>query len=205
MVEGRSGVWVTSWSVRLILVVTMMTGYVFPLSCLATERKQQDVSSLEYLVGIGDVLEVSVWNEPEISKVVFVRLDGKISLPLVGDIKALGATPELLSQRIRTAISKFVGDPSVTVTLKESHSRIYYIVGQIAQPGEYSLNTPVSILQAIARAGGFAEWAKKEKVLIVRRSDDHDWILNFNYEEFLNGKGRDKNINVMPGDTIVVP
>jgi len=205
MTGGRLSAWATFCCVGLVVLGAIQIGYVFPLSCIAAEQKQLADSPPEYLVGIGDVLEVSVWNEPEISKIVFVRLDGKISLPLVGDVKALGATPELLSRRIGTAISKFVASPSVTVTLKESHSRIYYVVGQIAQPGEYSLNTPVSILQAIARAGGFAEWAKKEKIMIVRRSDDHDRILKFDYEEFLNGKDRDNNINVMPGDTIVVP
>lgn len=205
MAGGRLSAWATFCCVGLMVVGAIQIGYVFPITCMAAEQKQRDDSPSEYLIGIGDVLEVSVWNEPEISKIVFVRLDGKISLPLVGDVKALGASPELLSRRVSTAISKFVADPSVTVTLKESHSRIYYVVGQIVQPGEYALNTPVSILQAIARAGGFAEWAKKEKIMIVRRADDHDRILNFDYEEFLNGKDRDKNINVMPGDTIVVP
>jgi len=171
----------------------------------AGAQEQIEASSSEYLIGIGDVLEVSVWNEPEISKTVFVRLDGKISLPLIGDVPAQGASPELLSRQISTAMSKLVADPSVTVTIKDSYSRIYYVVGQIAKPGEYRLNTPVSILQAIARAGGFAEWAKKGKIMIVRRSDGRDRIINFDYDKFINDNIRDNNVNVMPGDTIVVP
>lgn len=102
-------------------------------------------------------------------------------------------------------MSKFFTDPSVTVTVKESNSRIYYVLGQIVKPGEYPLNTPVSVLQAIARAGGFAEWAKKEKIMVVRRSDGQDRMINFNYEEFLSGDGQVKNVYVEPGDTIVVP
>ena len=189
----------------VMIILATMAGWGCGCSWAAAGPEQIDAAPAEYLIGIGDVLEVSVWNEPEISKTVFVRLDGKISLPLIGDVPAQGASPELLSRQISTAMSKLVADPSVTVTIKDSYSRIYYVVGQIAKPGEYRLNTPVSILQAIARAGGFAEWAKKGKIMIVRRSDGHDRIINFVYDKFINDNNRDNNVNVMPGDTIVVP
>jgi len=193
------------WAICLIILSIVLVCAGEFSSCIAAEPKQKDAGLSEYVIGVGDVLEVSVWNEPEISKSVFVRLDGKISLPLIGDVFARGASPEALARQISGALSKLVSEPSVTVTLTDSRSKIYYVLGQIIKPGEYRLNTPVTILQAIARAGGFGEWAKKEKIMIVRRSHDQDQIINFDYEKFLNDNDRANNISVMAGDTIVVP
>jgi polysaccharide export outer membrane protein len=173
----------------------------------AAPAKKQDIQPVqkEYLIGIGDILEISVWHEPDISKDVFVRLDGRISLPMVGDVFAKGLSPEALAHTISKKIARFIADPSVTVTLKESRSRMYYVLGQITRPGEYYLNYPVSILQAIARAGGFAEWAKKDKVIVVRKGGDKETIIHFNYDKFINGKEVGDNLALQPGDTIIVP
>ncbi len=175
--------------------------------CYAATVTNQGASPVEkeYLIGIGDVLEISVWHEPDISKVVFVRLDGRISLPLVGDVFAQGLSPQALSQIISKNVGKFIADPSVTVTLKESRSRIYYVLGQITRPGEYSLNYPISIVQGIARAGGFAEWAKKDKVIVVRKQAGKETIIHFNYDKFIDGKDPGMNLSLNPGDTLIVP
>lgn len=205
------------WCKRFLLLMmlgTILHAYGSFAPCLAatpetqdSQPKTQDSQPVEeeYLIGIGDVLEVSVWHEPDISKDVFVRLDGRISLPLVGDVFAKDLSPEALSNKISKVISKFIADPSVTVTLKESKSRMYYVLGQIIRPGEYFFNYPVSILQAIARAGGFAEWAKKEKVIIVRKNAGKETIIDFNYHKFVEGKDLGQNLALQPGDTLIIP
>ncbi|MEN8258470.1 MAG: polysaccharide biosynthesis/export family protein [Thermodesulfobacteriota bacterium] len=201
-----------SFTWRTFLLLGMILGTIFqlygniPASQAAPSSKQQGQPiHQEYLVGIGDVLEISVWHEPDISTDVFVRLDGRISLPLVGDVLAEGLSPEALAQTISQKISEFISDPSVTVTLKASRSRMYYALGQIAKPGEYSLSTPVSIIQAIARAGGFAEWAKKDKVIVVRRHAGKEKIISFDYDKFVGGKNLGQNLSLQPGDTLIVP
>jgi polysaccharide export outer membrane protein len=192
---------------RLMMLGTFFHFFGLFVICYADSGNKQapPLVEKEYLIGIGDVLEISVWHEPDISKVVFVRLDGRISLPLVGDVFAQGLSPEALSQIISKNAGKFIADPSVTVTLKESKSRMYYVLGQITRPGEYSLNYPVSIVQAIARAGGFAEWAKKEKVIVVRKQDGKETIIHFNYDKFIDGKDLGMNLSLNPGDTLIVP
>ncbi len=164
-----------------------------------------DGAANEYLIGVGDVLEVSVWGEERLSKVVFVRLDGRISLPLAGDVHAADTTLAALAGQIKRKLVSYVADPSVTVTLQESRSKAYYILGQIAKPGEYVLSYPVTVLQAIGRAGGLQEWAKKEKIMIVRRTGSEERIIRFNYDDVLAGANLQQNILVNPGDTIVIP
>jgi len=161
--------------------------------------------STEYLIGVGDILEVSVWKEPDISRSAFVRLDGRISLPLIGDVVANGLSLQALTQKIREKIAKYITDPSVTVTLTASKSKMYYVLGQIAKPGEYSLDYPLTILQVIAKAGGLNEWAKKSRIMVVRQDSGQQRMVLFDYEEFLSGKGLAQNILIAPGDTIIVP
>lgn len=169
------------------------------------EQKADAPLQEEYLVGIGDVLDVSVWGEPDLSQTVFVRIDGKISLPLVGDIEAYNVSPAALAKEIGKNVAKFVADPSVTVTLKDSRSKRYYVLGQIAKPGEYPMDYPLTILQAIARAGGLLEWAKKSKIMLVRRDGATEKIIPFDYENLLSGDNLAQNILVVPGDTVVIP
>ncbi|MGV1098197.1 polysaccharide biosynthesis/export family protein [Thiovibrio sp. JS02] len=184
----------------------LFLGNPFPASAISAEQPPPaSGGAKEYLVGVGDVLEVSVWGEERLSKTVFVRLDGRISLPLVGDVAAADTTLVSLAEQIKKRLVAFVADPSVTVTLQESRSKAYYVLGQIARPGEYMLNYPVTVLQAIARAGGLLEWAKKEKIMIVRRSPSGERIIPFNYEDVLAGENLPQNVQVVPGDTIVIP
>ncbi len=159
----------------------------------------------EYTFGAGDILEVSVFGEPEISKSVFVRIDGRISLPLIGDVQAADNTAENLAQTISAKLVKFISDPTVTVILTQSNSKAYYILGQILTPGQYLITQQISVLQAIAKAGGLLEWAKKSKIMIVSRPGTAQTIKYFNYDDFLGGNNIDQNITINPGDTIVIP
>ena len=158
-----------------------------------------------YRIGKGDALEINVWKEPELSKQTFVRLDGRISLPLVGDVMAAGKSPQELSTLLKTKLGEIMEEPSVTVIVTGSNSRVYYMVGNINNPGAYPINTPVTLLQAIAKAGGLGEWAQKDEIIIVRRSSGKDEMLSFDYEKFVKGKDLSQNITIHYGDTIIVP
>ena len=158
-----------------------------------------------YRIDIGDVLEINVWKEEELTRQVFVRLDGRISLPLVGDVTAAGMTPMELSKAIAEKLSEIMEEPSVSVLLTASDSRVYYMVGNINKPGPYPISTPTNLLQAIAKAGGLGEWADKDEIIIVRRSSGKDEMLSFDYDKFIKGKDLAQNIMIKYGDTVIVP
>ena len=188
---------------------------VYPAVCLAAllvlawasvlQAEQPAGSETDYLIGVGDVLEVQVWQEPDLSRTVTVRLDGKISLPLAGDVQAAGITTSELDQFLEKKIASLVTEPAVSVMLTENRSRRYFVVGQVGQPGEFPIEFPLTILQAIARSGGFQEWAKREEIKVVRRGDGKEELLSFDYDAFVKGKNLQQNILIMPGDTIIVP
>lgn len=134
-----------------------------------------------------------------------VRLDGVISLPLVGDVVAVGKSIPELIKLLEKKFAELVEEPTVTVILVESRSRRYYLIGQVGQPGEYSLDYPISLIQAIARAGGFTEWAKKDEVVVFRRHGGEEQMLKFDYDTFVKGRNLKQNVLVEGGDTIVVP
>lgn len=158
-----------------------------------------------YKVGIGDQLEIQVWHEDELSrKAVTVRLDGYITLPLIGDVMADGRTTSAIAKIVTKKLTDYVSEPSVTVILVANRSRTYYLIGKVAHPGEFPITHALTVLQAIARAGGFQEWAKKDDVKVVRRQQGQDTILKFDYGDIVDGKVGG-NFLVKPGDTIIVP
>ena len=176
------------------------------LTCAGLPQKTATAAPPEpYRIGLGDVIEVQVWKEPELSRQVKVRLDGRISLPLLGDIQAAGRSPEEVAAAVSERLGKYITEPAVSVILMESASRRYYVIGMVNQPGEFSIDYPVTVLQALARAGGFQEWAKKDRIVIVRRIGEQERLLPFNYDAVIKGAGLGQNIVVSPGDTIVVP
>jgi polysaccharide export outer membrane protein len=184
-----------------------VVGCIFFISVTqAGAAEPEGKASDEYLIGVGDVLEINVWNEEDLSKdEVFVRLDGRISLPMIGDAVAKDLSPEGLGAALEEKFGKFITEPNVSVILKESHSKTYYIVGQIAKPGQVPINQPISIMQGIARSGGFLEWAKKSKIIVVRKGENGDKYLSFDYDAFITGENPGQNILIAPGDTIIVP
>jgi len=159
----------------------------------------------DYVIGVDDALEIGYWQDKEMSAAVTVRPDGYISLPLLNDVKAAGLTPEELRAAVAKAATNFVEDPTVSVVVKAINSRKVYITGQVAKPGPYLLTDTTSVLQMIAIAGGVAEYAKKDKITIVRREDGKEVVHTFNYKDVSKGKAMAQNITLKPGDTIVVP
>lgn len=159
------------------------------------------VDSNRYKIGPSDVLSIRVWNEEKFSGPVAVHQDGKITLPLVGDVDAGGLTPVEVQDTVSKALTKYVVKPLVTVTVQEVGSKKYYLDGQVNHPGEFPLAIPTTILEAISRAGGLQEFANGKKIYILRG----DKRLPFNYKDVLRGKNMEQNIRVEPGDHIVVP
>ena len=159
------------------------------------------VDTHKYVIGAEDVLGVLVWRENDISRVVVVRPDGKISLPMVGEIQAAGLTPEQLGKNLVEALTKYINNPEVLVSVQQVNSKKYYIDGEVGRPGEYRLITPTTVLEALSEAGGFRDFANTKKIRILRG----DKTLRFNYKEVSHGKHMDQNIFVESGDHIIVP
>lgn len=158
-----------------------------------------------YIIGSGDVLEIMVWKEEDLSREVFVRLDGRITFPLLDDIQAAGRTPLQLKHRIQEKLSEFVESPFVTVTLKASGSQKFYILGEVARTGEYPLSKDLTVLQAFALAGGFTEWASKKEILLFREEGGSQQTIAINYKDIANAKDFSKNVQIRANDTIIVP
>jgi polysaccharide biosynthesis/export protein len=159
----------------------------------------------DYTIGPDDILSVVFWRDKEMTTDVVVRPDGRITLPLVSDVVAGGLTPEQLRERIRTEAAKFIEDPTVTVVVKQINSRKVFITGQVGRPGAYPLSGPSTVLQMLSLAGGVAEFADEKRILIMRTENGKQRALKFNLRDVMKGKNLQQNIELKPGDTIVVP
>jgi polysaccharide biosynthesis/export protein len=164
-----------------------------------------DSSSSHYLIGANDLLNIFVWKESDLTQDVTVMADGIITLPIIGDIIAKGLTVTQLRDIIQEKLKNFVSNPEVTVVVKESRSRKVYAIGKIRNPGSYNLSPDMTVLQALSAAGGCTDWAETKKIMIVRRNENKESILHFNYDEYVAGKNSEQNIILQPNDTIVVP
>jgi polysaccharide biosynthesis/export protein len=161
----------------------------------------------QFVIGLEDVLSIIVWKEPELSvKEVVVRPDGQISLPLVNDIRASGLTPRQLQDAIAEKLKEFVASPNVTVTVIKIMSQTVSLVGEVAKPGIYTLGSPMTVLDLLARSGGFRESAKLKKIKIVRKgAEGATEQFSFNYRDVSSGKNLDQNIALKNGDVVIVP
>jgi len=170
------------------------------------EGSQGVHSDSAYVIGANDVLAVNVWKEPDISRSVPVRSDGKISLPLVGELQASGQTPRQLEQEITKRLQNYISEPEVTVIVTDSKSQKVNILGMVSRPGAYLLTSSTTVLDAIAMAGGFKDFAKQKSVYVLRQAPDGtQQRLSFNYKEVIKGKNPEQNIRLQAGDTVVVP
>jgi polysaccharide export outer membrane protein len=159
-----------------------------------------------YIIGADDVLSINVWKEPEVSRTVPVRSDGKISLPLAGEVQASGETPRQLEKVLAAKLQSFISEPEVTVIVTEIKSQKFNILGQVSRPGTYPLTNASTVLDAIAIAGGFRDFAKQKSIYVLRQNPDGGQSrLPFNYKDVIKGKNSAQNIKLQPRDTIVVP
>jgi polysaccharide export outer membrane protein len=159
-----------------------------------------------FIIGNDDVLSINVWKEPDISKSVPVRSDGKISLPLVGEVQAAGNTPLKLEQEIAARLKNFISEPEVTVMVQQVNSQKFNILGQVNKPGSYPLTNSPTVLDAIAVAGGFRDFAKQKSIYVLRQNADGTQTrLAFNYKEVVKGQNTAQNVRLQPRDTVVIP
>jgi polysaccharide export outer membrane protein len=166
---------------------------------------QAAVADPNYVIGPQDVVDISVWKEPELSRSVPVRPDGKISLPLVNDVQAAGLTPAQLGAQITTSLTKYVTNPQVTVIVSQINSQRIYILGEVARAGSYTLLPEMTVLQALSDAGGFTAFANSKKIYVLRQDNGKQQKVPFNYKDVVSGKDPGQNITLKPGDTIIVP
>ena len=159
----------------------------------------------EYKIGPQDLLRIDVWKEPEISRSIPVRPDGKISLPLLNDVQAAGLTTQELAASIRDGLSKYLNGPQVNVSVMESNSRRIYITGEVNHAGALPLLPNMTVLQALASGGGFTQFAKLKNIYVLRTEDGKQVKHPFNYKEVVKGNLAEQNILLQPGDVIVVP
>ncbi len=174
---------------------------------LLKKEAQAEVAadSDSYIIGSEDVIYIHVWKEETLSKTVSVRMDGKISIPLVDDIQAAGLTPLKLKEKLTEKMKDFVEAPNVTIIVMEANSFKVYFSGQVKTPGVLRLRAETSIAQAISMVGGFTDWANQSKIIIIRREDGKEKRFTVNYKKIINGKDLKSNILLKSGDTIIVP
>ena len=163
------------------------------------------VENSHFVIGNEDVLAVSVWKDVELSHVLAVRSDGKITLPLIGELQATGKTPQQLQEEITTDLQPYISKPKVTVMVQEIKSKKFNILGHVNKPGEYVLTPPLTVVDAIAMAGGFREFAKIKSIYVLRDDGGKQIRVPFNYKHVINGSDPGENIELQPRDTIVVP
>lgn len=171
----------------------------------ATAGNKSATDDPNYVIGAQDVIDISVWKEPDLSRSVPVRPDGKISLPLLNDVQAAGLTPTQLSAQITTGLDKFLQNPQVTVIVSGINSQRIFILGEVTRPGAYPLLPGMTVLQGLSSAGGFTPFANGKKIYVLRKVNGKQEKDFFNYKEVIDGKAPDQNIELRAGDTVVVP
>jgi polysaccharide export outer membrane protein len=159
-----------------------------------------------YVIGASDMLSINVWKEPDVSRIIPVRSDGKISLPLVGEVQASGKTPLQLEEEITNKLKTYISDPEVTVMVQDSKSQKFNVLGMVAKPGSYPLLSTTTVLDAVALAGGFRDFAKKKSMYVLRKDVlGQPQRIPFNYKDVISGKNPEQNVQLQDDDTVVVP
>jgi polysaccharide biosynthesis/export protein len=199
-----------AWNTMRVLLSAAVLGFVLAAVPVAAAQAPSAPPAgitppADYVIGPDDSLSVLFWKDKDMSADVVVRPDGKISLPLINDLQASGLTPDQLRARITEAASKFVEDPNVMVIVKEIRSRRVFITGQVSKSGPYPLAGPMTVLQLISLAGGLQEFADGKNISIIRMENGQPVSYRFNYSEVLKRKNLKQNIELKPGDQVVVP
>ena len=200
-----------SISLIIILAVIFMLNpaQLFSAEKKKTASKQKSrtpVSDISYKIGAGDLLKITTWKELDFTlEEILVRIDGKITFPLLDDIQAAGLTPLQLKKDLEVKLKKYVAAPVVTVSVVNPNSKKFYILGEVVRTGEYQLLKNLTVLQAFALAGGFTEWASKKEIILLRKVNGKDKILRINYKKIIKGQDFSHNVKLKADDTIIVP
>ena len=195
-------------AVRILLssVASICLAATAPAQTKPEATKPPEAEALpDYYLAPGDILQVSVWKEPSLRESVFVRLDGKITVPLIGDVVAAGRTIEQLTSEVTTRLKGFLETPQVTITLAQAVSARFFVIGEVSRTGAYPLTGRTTVLQALALAGGFREFAKRERIVVIREKRGERNAINFNFRDLGDGVKLEQNIVLESGDTVIVP
>lgn len=193
----------TSRNAPVVLVATALCTLAVSGSCLAQEANGSPEAATDYRIGLEDVLRVTVWGEPALDLTVRVRPDGRITVPLVNDVRVEGLSPEAVRREIATRLAGFLREPNVTVIVEEINSFRVYVLGEVNRQGPINFNRPTRLLQAIAAAGGLSQYSKKE-VTLLREEDGVERRIRVDYKRLLAGDPSQSNLYLKPGDTILV-
>jgi polysaccharide export outer membrane protein len=202
---------------RLLTRIGLAVLLSLPLPCFAQQadsstaaggaaKDKDDAGSYEYVIGPADVLEVAVWQNALVSRTVPVRPDGKISLPVINDVRAAGLTPRQLQSFLTTALAEYIQTPEVSVIVREVHSFNVSVIGHVKTPGRYELTSRVTVLEALAMAGGLTEYADRGRIVILRRTGSATKPIPFEYDKVTPGAGSkgQPNFFLQPDDIILV-
>ena len=192
------------------LVLLMVTNMAYPQAdreILSKKEAQAEVTveGDQYVIGPEDLLYIHVWKEESLTRNVPVRMDGKISLPLIQEVKAAGLTPLQLKEVLTRKFKEFIENPIVSVTVTEVNSYKVFVVGQVKTPGVQRLRSETTVTQIIVMAGGFTEWANQKKIVIVRKEDGREKRIKVNYKKIMDGGNPNSDIILKAGDTIIIP
>ena len=191
-------------------ILLIMANMAYPQAdkeILSKKEAQAEVAADgdQYVIGPEDVLYIHVWKEETLTRTVPVRMDGKISLPLVQEIKAAGLTPLQLKEVLMRKLKEFIENPIVSVTVMEANSYKVYVTGMVRSPGVYRLRSETTVFQIISLVGGFTEWANPKKILIVRKEDGREKRIKVNYKKIMGGSDPGSDVILKTGDTIIIP
>jgi polysaccharide export outer membrane protein len=205
MIHGRRNLARCVWALALLTVVSIPSA-----TAQSRPKPQQPFSAKEeereYIIGPEDVLDISVWDNQQLTRTVPVRPDGKISLPLLNDLKAAGLTPMQLRAQLVTALTPFIPNATVSVIVRDIHSQKVTVMGEVKQPGRYELHSRSTVLDALALAGGFTEYAARGRVLVLRRRGTTTYQMGFQFNKVVDGDlAAQPNFELEPGDIILVP
>lgn len=168
-------------------------------------REDIQTTPSDYVIGEEDILTISIWKEHDLTGTGVVRPDGKITVPLVGEIKVIGMRPAQLQTLLEEKLKPFITVPQVSVAVNQINSRKIYLIGQVVREGSVPINSSMTVLQVLAGAGGLRDFAKRKKIYILRKRGDQEIRFPFDYDAAIRGRNPEQNIRVEPGDTIVVP
>jgi len=191
----------------LLIIVTNMAYPQADKEILSKKEAQAEVAvdGDQYMIGPEDVLYIHVWKEESLTRTVPVRMDGKISLPLIQEVKAAGLTPLQLKEVLMRKFKEFVENPIVSVTVMEANSYKVYVTGLVKSPGVYRLRSETTVVQIISLAGGLTEWANQKKIVIVRKEDGREKRIKVNYKKIMGGSDSSSDVILKAGDTIIIP
>lgn len=195
-------------SIFLILCIVVLLGGCATRAAVAppkTVQAQLEKPGDDYIIGSGDILDISLWKDEAMTRQVTVRTDGKIVFPLIGEITAAGRPVAEVKKEMVEKLEEYVPEPVLTVDVKQINSMIVYVTGRVNHAGRFPVNTPVTVLQAISMAGGLNAFAKRSKIKVFRQEDGKTVTFPFDYDEVVDGENLQQNIVLKRGDVVVVP